>query len=364
MWAGMARTLSFKPTQGVAVRVHGRPNVYAQSGRFQIVVSRLLEDGEGELQRKFLELRDRLQREGFFAPERKRPLPFLPRAVGLVTSKTGAVLHDMMVKIRERFPSMIVYLSETRVQGEGAAREIAAAIHFPTLVLLFALMILSDRFAAAGVYARLAARVAAAAGSPTRLLILTTMVAGGLSAVLVNDIVVFVMAPLLVGGLRARGLDPRPFLAALAGAAKGASVLHAANAANTIIASPVTRVLLPPPMQIGLTSATLTFMAFSTSALFISFIFWPKAFKAAIIGRASNIFFMVKKVYFLSKSRISPRSISSFEGAGVAAGAASSFAFAAFIPACSNWLGSIDSEMRPAGNAYGNTLVLPYASRI
>lgn len=128
MWAGMVRTLAFKPAQGVAVRVHGRPNVYAQSGRFQIVVSRLLEDGEGELQRKFLELRDRLQREGFFAPERKRPLPFLPRAVGLVTSKTGAVLHDMMVKLRERFPSMIVYLSETRVQGEGAAKEIAAAI--------------------------------------------------------------------------------------------------------------------------------------------------------------------------------------------------------------------------------------------
>ncbi len=128
MWAGMVRTLSFKPAQGVAVRVHGRPNVYAQSGRFQIVVSRLLEDGEGELQRKFLELKERLQREGFFAVERKRPLPFLPRAVGLVTSKTGAVLHDMMVKLRERFPSMIVYLSETRVQGEGAAKEIASAI--------------------------------------------------------------------------------------------------------------------------------------------------------------------------------------------------------------------------------------------
>ena len=128
MWAGMARTLSFKPAQGVAVRVHGRPNVYAQSGRFQIVVSRLLEDGEGELQRKFLELKDRLQREGFFSVERKRPLPFLPRAVGLVTSRTGAVLHDMMVKLRERFPSMVVYLSETRVQGDGAAQEIAAAV--------------------------------------------------------------------------------------------------------------------------------------------------------------------------------------------------------------------------------------------
>ena len=128
MWAGTARTLAFKPAQGVAVRVHGRPNVYAQTGRFQIVVSRLLEDGEGELQRAFLELKDRLQREGFFSVERKRPLPFLPRAVGLVTSRTGAVLHDMMVKLRERFPSMVVYLSETRVQGDGAAQEIATAI--------------------------------------------------------------------------------------------------------------------------------------------------------------------------------------------------------------------------------------------
>jgi len=128
MWAGMARALTFKPAQGVAVRVHGRPNVYAQTGRFQIVVSRLLEDGEGELQRKFLELKDRLQREGFFSTDRKRPLPFLPRAVGLVTSRTGAVVHDMMVKLHERFPSMIVYLSETRVQGDGAAQEIATAI--------------------------------------------------------------------------------------------------------------------------------------------------------------------------------------------------------------------------------------------
>jgi exodeoxyribonuclease VII large subunit len=128
MWAGMARTLTFKPAHGIAVRVHGRPNVYAQTGRFQIVVSRLLEDGEGELQRKFLELKDRLQREGFFSVERKRPLPFLPMAVGLVTSRTGAVLHDMMVKLRERFPSMVVYLSETRVQGDGAAQEIATAI--------------------------------------------------------------------------------------------------------------------------------------------------------------------------------------------------------------------------------------------
>ena len=128
MWAGTARTLRFRPAVGLVVRCHGRPNVYPASGRLQVVVSRMVEDGEGDLQRKFLELKARLERDGFFAPERKRSIPFLPKAVGIVTSKTGAVIHDMMVKIRERFPSMPVYLADTRVQGDGAAAEIAEAL--------------------------------------------------------------------------------------------------------------------------------------------------------------------------------------------------------------------------------------------
>lgn len=128
LWAGVARTLTFKPRVGMTVRCHARPNVYAQTGRFQMIVHRLFEDGEGELRRKFLELQKRLESEGFFAEERKRPLPFLPKAVGIVTSSTGAVIHDMMVKIRERFPAMVVYLADTRVQGDGAASEIAQAI--------------------------------------------------------------------------------------------------------------------------------------------------------------------------------------------------------------------------------------------
>ncbi len=128
MWSGVARTLTFKPVAGKVVLCHGRPNVYGPSGRLQIIVHRLLEDGLGELQQRFLELKSRLEREGFFAPERKRELPRFPKAVGLVTSRTGAVLHDMLVKIRERFPSMVVYLAETRVQGEGAASEIAKAL--------------------------------------------------------------------------------------------------------------------------------------------------------------------------------------------------------------------------------------------
>lgn len=128
MWAGVARTLQVKPKVGMVVRCHGRPNVYAQSGRFQIIVHRLTDDGEGELQRRFQELKRRLELEGIFSPDRKRRLPFLPQAVGIVTSKTGAVIHDMLVKIRERFPSMVVYLADTRVQGEGAALEIADAV--------------------------------------------------------------------------------------------------------------------------------------------------------------------------------------------------------------------------------------------
>lgn len=115
--------------------------------------------------------------------------------------------------------------------GAVPAADIVQAIHFPTLVLLFALMIVSARFAAAGAYDHLAARIAAAAGSPTRLLALTVAVAGGVSAILVNDIVVFVMTPLLVRGVVARGLDPRPFLAALAGAAN-------AGSAATLIGNP------------------------------------------------------------------------------------------------------------------------------
>ena len=115
--------------------------------------------------------------------------------------------------------------------GAVRADELPAAIHFPTLALLGALMILSARFAAAGAYEHLAARIAAGAGSPVRLLVATVAVAGGLSAVLVNDIVVFVMTPLLVRGVMARGLDPRPFLAALAGAAN-------AGSAATLIGNP------------------------------------------------------------------------------------------------------------------------------
>ncbi len=128
LWAGVARSSKCRPKVGMTVKCRGRPSLYGQTGRFQIIVNQIVEDGEGELQRRFIELKEKLEREGLFAVERKRALPFLPRGIGIVTSRTGAVIHDIMVKLRERFPSVPVYLSDTRVQGEGVAREIAGAI--------------------------------------------------------------------------------------------------------------------------------------------------------------------------------------------------------------------------------------------
>lgn len=108
---------------------------------------------------------------------------------------------------------------------------VVQAIHFPTVLLLFALMIVSARFAAAGFYDSCAAWIARREAGPSTLLALTVALGGGLSAVLVNDVVVFVMTPLLCAGLAARGRDVRPYLAGLAGAAN-------AGSAATLIGNP------------------------------------------------------------------------------------------------------------------------------
>ncbi|RME61279.1 MAG: exodeoxyribonuclease VII large subunit [Candidatus Dadabacteria bacterium] len=128
MWRGIAQRLDFKPKAGDKVLCYCRPNVYHGSGKLQIIIHRMMLYGEGLLRQKFLELKAKLEAQGFFEPSRKRKLPFLPSAIGIVTSKTGAAIHDMMRKIKERMPSVEVYLIDVRVQGENAAKEIAAAI--------------------------------------------------------------------------------------------------------------------------------------------------------------------------------------------------------------------------------------------
>jgi Na+/H+ antiporter NhaD/arsenite permease-like protein len=115
--------------------------------------------------------------------------------------------------------------------GAIAPEQLPGVIHFPTVILLFALMIVSARFAGAGFYDLCAAWIAEHRGAATTLLALTVAIGGGLSAVLVNDVVVFVMTPLLCTGLIRRGLDPRPYLAALAGASN-------AGSAATLIGNP------------------------------------------------------------------------------------------------------------------------------
>ncbi len=138
-----------------------------------------------------------------------------------------------------RFPGLsidrtgIALVAAILLLGVGAldSRQVADAVDFPTLFILFGLMVLSAQYAASGFYDWCALRVARAARSPARLLAVTVAVAGGLSAVLANDVVVFAMTPMLCAGLMARGLDPRPYLIALAGAAN-------AGSAATIIGNP------------------------------------------------------------------------------------------------------------------------------
>lgn len=130
LWASSARLLKFKPERGMLVRCQGKPNVYSKTGRLQMVVSKMEPAGEGALQQKFEELKIRLSAEGLFLAERKRALPFLPSAIGIISSAQGAVVHDIMTRLQDRMPHIPVFLVDVRVQGEGAGAEIAAGIKF------------------------------------------------------------------------------------------------------------------------------------------------------------------------------------------------------------------------------------------
>lgn len=127
MWASRAGKLKFDAEDGLAVRAHGSLTIYRQRGRFQLVVDGLEPQGIGALQLAFEQLKSKLDSEGLFAGERKRPMPVLPSRVGVVTSATGAALQDML-KVFRRMPHLEVILAPAAVQGDGAAVEIADAI--------------------------------------------------------------------------------------------------------------------------------------------------------------------------------------------------------------------------------------------
>lgn len=128
MWKGVAQSLQFTPTEGMLVECQGVPTIYPASGRLQLVVSTMRVAGDGALRLKFEQLKVRLGEEGLFAPERKRPLPFFPRCIGVVTSRTGSVIHDIVVTIRARMPGTVIVLAHAKVQGDGASDEIIRGI--------------------------------------------------------------------------------------------------------------------------------------------------------------------------------------------------------------------------------------------
>jgi exodeoxyribonuclease VII large subunit len=128
LFRGVAAKVNFKLKDGLQVIAFGDISVYEKSGQYQIVVRELLPKGLGALQLAFEELKQRLAREGLFDQARKKPLPALPQRIGLVTSPTGAAIRDFLNIIGRRFPNVHIVINPVRVQGEGAAGEIAAAI--------------------------------------------------------------------------------------------------------------------------------------------------------------------------------------------------------------------------------------------
>jgi exodeoxyribonuclease VII large subunit len=120
--------LRFTPRDGLAVVARARVGLYEPRGEYQLIVEQLEEAGAGALQREFEKLRDRLEREGLFAAERKRPLPDLPRRIGVVTSPTGAAIRDVLHVLGRRFRAVPVVIYPSAVQGAQAVPELLAAL--------------------------------------------------------------------------------------------------------------------------------------------------------------------------------------------------------------------------------------------
>ncbi|OYW47291.1 MAG: exodeoxyribonuclease VII large subunit [Sphingomonadales bacterium 32-68-7] len=127
MWRGGAERLGFVPEDGIEVVASGKLTTYPGRSKYQIVIERMEIAGEGALLALLEKTRLRLAAEGLFAETRKRPLPFLPAVIGVVTSPTGAVIRDILHRLADRFPSRVL-VWPVLVQGQGAAEQVAAAV--------------------------------------------------------------------------------------------------------------------------------------------------------------------------------------------------------------------------------------------
>ena len=127
MWRGNAAALGFLPEDGLEVVASGKLTTYPGRSKYQIVIDRMEIAGDGALLALLEKTRRRLEAEGLFAAERKRPLPFLPGVIGVVTSPTGAVIRDILHRLADRFPSRVL-VWPVLVQGQGSAEQVAAAL--------------------------------------------------------------------------------------------------------------------------------------------------------------------------------------------------------------------------------------------
>jgi len=128
MFKAAAAKLKFRPTDGLEAIASGRVDVYEVRGQLQLYVESLTPKGTGALELAFRQMREKLQGEGLFDPAHKKPIPRFARAIGVVTSPTGAAIRDIRRTIQRRWPGMAVYLLGAPVQGEGAASQVAEAI--------------------------------------------------------------------------------------------------------------------------------------------------------------------------------------------------------------------------------------------
>lgn len=128
MFRGQARALKFTPKDGMRVLTRGRLTLFEPRGEYQLVAEYLEPQGIGGLQLAFIQLKERLAKEGLFSDLHKREIPKLPRRIGVVTSPTGAAIRDILTVLTRRFANLEILICPVRVQGEGAALEIAQAI--------------------------------------------------------------------------------------------------------------------------------------------------------------------------------------------------------------------------------------------
>lgn len=128
MFRSRACLLEFLPVDGMSIVVHGYISFYEREGNCQLYAAEIKPDGVGSFYLAYRLLKDKLEAEGLFSAENKKPIPFLPRKVGVVTSPNGAAWHDIVSVIRRRFPQMPIVLAPAAVQGEQAPYEIQAAL--------------------------------------------------------------------------------------------------------------------------------------------------------------------------------------------------------------------------------------------